>query len=42
MAAIAELVEELRGEDAPAERFDPRKAGMRLTGNPQAGQAGGR
>ena len=27
MAAITALVEELRGESAPAERFDPRKAG---------------
>jgi 1-acyl-sn-glycerol-3-phosphate acyltransferase len=35
MAAITTLVEELRGETAPAERFDPRKAGVRLTGDPR-------
>ena len=34
MAAITELVEEVRGETAPAERFDMRKAGVRETGNP--------
>jgi hypothetical protein len=36
MAAIVGLVEEIRGEQAPAERFDPRKHGMRSTGNPNA------
>lgn len=35
MAAVVELVEQLRGEDAPADRFDPRKAGVRLTGDPR-------
>jgi 1-acyl-sn-glycerol-3-phosphate acyltransferase len=35
MAALVELVEELRGEKAPAQRFDPRKAGVKLTGNPK-------
>lgn len=35
MAALVALVEELRGEKAPAERFDPRKAGVRQTGNPK-------
>ena len=35
MAAIVELVAELRGEPAPPELFDPRKAGMREIGNPQ-------
>ena len=35
MAAITALVEELRGEQAPAERFDPRKAGVKLIGNPR-------
>jgi hypothetical protein len=35
MAAITELVAELRGEVAPATRFDPRKAGVRLTGDPR-------
>jgi 1-acyl-sn-glycerol-3-phosphate acyltransferase len=34
MQAITELVEELRGEKAPAERFDPRKAGVQEFGNP--------
>ena len=28
MAAITALVAELRGEQPPAERFDPRKAGV--------------
>ena len=34
MAAITGLLEEIRGEQAPAERFDPRAAGVRITGNP--------
>jgi hypothetical protein len=34
MAALTDLVAELRHEEAPAERFDPRKAGVRPTGNP--------
>lgn len=34
MATITALVEEVRGEVAPAERFDMRKAGVRQTGNP--------
>lgn len=34
MQAITELVEELRGETAPKERFDPRKAGVQEFGNP--------
>ena len=34
MAAIVELVEELRGGEAPDLRFDPRKAGVKLTGDP--------
>jgi 1-acyl-sn-glycerol-3-phosphate acyltransferase len=34
MAAVVGLVEELRGETAPAERYDPRKTGVRQTGNP--------
>ena len=34
MAAITALVEEIRGEQAPAERFDPRLAGVREIGNP--------
>lgn len=34
MSAIVAIVEELRGEKAPAERFDPRQAGIRQIGNP--------
>jgi len=34
MAAITVLVEELRGEQAPATRFDPRAAGVKEIGNP--------
>jgi 1-acyl-sn-glycerol-3-phosphate acyltransferase len=36
MAVLTELVEEVRGETAPAERFDPRKAGVTRIGNPKA------
>jgi 1-acyl-sn-glycerol-3-phosphate acyltransferase len=35
MAALTALVEDLRGARAPAERFDPRKAGVRPTGDPR-------
>jgi 1-acyl-sn-glycerol-3-phosphate acyltransferase len=34
MAAITELVEDIRGEKAPEERFDPRRAGVSEIGNP--------
>jgi 1-acyl-sn-glycerol-3-phosphate acyltransferase len=34
MAAITALVEEIRGDTAPEERFDMRRAGVRETGNP--------
>lgn len=34
MSAITDIVADLRGEEAPAERFDPRKAGVRPIGNP--------
>jgi 1-acyl-sn-glycerol-3-phosphate acyltransferase len=34
MGDITSLLEEIRGERAPAERFDPRTAGVSLTGNP--------
>lgn len=34
MAAVAGLVADLRGEPAPAERYDPRATGVRPTGNP--------
>lgn len=34
MAAITHLVEDLRGATAPAERFDPAKAGVAAIGNP--------
>ncbi|NUR10002.1 MAG: 1-acyl-sn-glycerol-3-phosphate acyltransferase [Nocardioidaceae bacterium] len=36
MSDITTLLEEIRGEKAPAERFDMRKAGVRQTGNPNA------
>jgi 1-acyl-sn-glycerol-3-phosphate acyltransferase len=35
MAAITALVGELRGEQPPAVRFDPRKAGVKLIGDPK-------
>jgi 1-acyl-sn-glycerol-3-phosphate acyltransferase len=35
MAAITVLVEQLRHETAPAERFDPRRAGVAEIGNPR-------
>lgn len=35
MDALTALVAELRDEEPPVERFDPRKAGVRLTGNPE-------
>jgi 1-acyl-sn-glycerol-3-phosphate acyltransferase len=34
MSAITELVADLRGEVPPEQRFDPRKRGVRETGNP--------
>ncbi len=34
MAAITALVAEIRGEQAPAERFDPRRAGVSQIGRP--------
>jgi 1-acyl-sn-glycerol-3-phosphate acyltransferase len=34
MAAITALLEEIRGEHAPAQRFDPRTAGVSEIGNP--------
>lgn len=36
MDAITRLLEDIRDESAPAERYDPRRAGVRLTGNPNA------
>ena len=35
MAVLTDLVEEVRGGTAPAERFDPRKAGVAQIGNPK-------
>ena len=35
MAALVAIVEDLRGEQAPAERFDPRRAGVQEIGNPR-------
>jgi len=37
MAALTKLVEEVRGETAPAERFNPRTAGVKEFGNPHEG-----
>ncbi|MGH8894240.1 MAG: lysophospholipid acyltransferase family protein [Actinomycetes bacterium] len=37
MAAITGLLEEIRGEKAPAVRFDPRQSGLPRTGNPRRG-----
>jgi hypothetical protein len=34
MDAITALLEDIRGEQAPAQRFDPRAAGVREIGNP--------
>ena len=34
MAALTAIVEELRGETAPTERFDPRRMGVKQIGNP--------
>ena len=34
MAAITSLVEDLRGEKAPAVRFDPKTSGVNEIGNP--------
>lgn len=34
MSALTAVVEDLRQEKAPVERFDPRKSGVRQTGNP--------
>jgi hypothetical protein len=34
MVAITDLLEEIRGAEAPAVRFDPRRAGLPATGNP--------
>jgi hypothetical protein len=33
MEALTRLVEDVRGEKAPPERFDPRKKGLRETGD---------
>lgn len=37
MAAITHELEQLRGERAPAERFDPKSHGLRVTGNYRQG-----
>lgn len=39
MAAITDLLEQIRGEKAPAVRFDPKQAGLPRTGDP--GRDGG-
>lgn len=38
MDAITHELEQIRGEQAPAERYDPRKSGVKLTGNPYTAQ----
>jgi 1-acyl-sn-glycerol-3-phosphate acyltransferase len=38
MDAITALLEDIRGETAPQPRFDPRRAGVRLIGNPHPRQ----
>jgi 1-acyl-sn-glycerol-3-phosphate acyltransferase len=38
MSAITALLEDLRNEKAPAERFDPKRSGVRELGNPKAPQ----
>ncbi len=40
MAALTALVEDLRGEKAPAERFDPKAAGVAEIGNPNKKSTG--
>jgi 1-acyl-sn-glycerol-3-phosphate acyltransferase len=35
MSAITAIVEDIRGETAPTERFDPRRAGIAEIGNPR-------
>jgi 1-acyl-sn-glycerol-3-phosphate acyltransferase len=40
MAAITDLVADLRGETPPAVRFDPRAAGVRPIGNPRRNDTG--
>jgi hypothetical protein len=40
MKEITKLVEEIRGEKAPAELFDPAKHGMSETGNFKKGEKG--
>ena len=42
MAAITALVEDLRGEQAPAERFDPKASGVQEIGNYKREQRGDR
>ncbi|HET8601592.1 MAG TPA: 1-acyl-sn-glycerol-3-phosphate acyltransferase [Segeticoccus sp.] len=40
MEAITQLLEQIRGEQAPASRFDPRAAGVAETGNPNRRRRG--
>jgi hypothetical protein len=40
MAAITALVEDLRGEKAPAVRFDPKASGVNEIGNPHKQKRG--
>jgi len=42
MATLTDLVEQVRGESAPAERFNPRTAGVKEFGNPHKGRRRGK
>ena len=41
MDEVTRLLEEIRGEQAPAVRFDPRTAGVREIGNPHEQKSAG-
>ncbi len=42
MSDLTELVAQLRGEVAPAERWDPKASGQSLIGNPKRRREGRR
>jgi hypothetical protein len=35
MTAVTDLLAEIRGEEPPAVRFDPRRSGLPVTGDPR-------
>lgn len=41
-AAVTEILEQIRGERAPAQRFDPRETDLPRTGNPKRSERDGR